>query len=250
MLNNLYGVYIGGTIMYEIIANLLKKSKKTIIITGNGINIDLQNIENKRNIDKKTYDESLKKDDNKFINYYRDILKQIAVNKPNKAHDIIEKWKNKNIIDLIITQNIDGYHGIKNVIEIHGNIDNFYCVDCKKKFNSKYYQKSHKCNNVNDDINTKCGGVLRPNIVLNGETPKHLELALFNIYKSDIVLIIGNEMNSSHINKLSVIAKESGAKLIAINKEPIESISSYIDYFIYEEDIIKSLEILDNLISS
>lgn len=250
MLNNLYGVYIGGTIMYEIIANLLKKSKKTIIITGNGINIDLKNIENKRNIDKKTYDESLKKDDNKFINYYRDILKQIAVNKPNKAHDIIEKWKNKNIIDLIITQNIDGYHGIKNVIEIHGNIDNFYCVDCKKKFNSKYYQKSHKCNNVNDDINTKCGGVLRPNIVLNGETPKHLELALFNIYKSDIVLIIGNEMDSSPINKLSVIAKESGAKLIAINKEPIESISSYIDYFIYEEDIIKSLEILDNLISS
>lgn len=250
MLNNLYGVYIGGTIMYEIIANLLKKSKKTIIITGNGINIDLQNIENKRNIDNQTYDESLKKDDNKFINYYRDILKQIAVNKPNKAHDIIEKWKNKNIIDLIITQNIDGYHGIKNVIEIHGNIDNFYCVDCKKKFNSKYYQKSHKCNNVNDDINTKCGGVLRPNIVLNGETPKHLELALFNIYKSDIVLIIGNEMDSSPINKLSVIAKESGAKLIAINKEPIESISSYIDYFIYEEDIIKSLETLDNLISS
>lgn len=236
--------------MYEIIANLLKKSKKTIIITGNGINIDFKNIENKRNIDKKTYDESLKKDDNKFINYYRDILKQISVNKPNKAHDIIEKWKNKNIIDLIITQNIDGYHGIKNVIEIHGNIDNFYCVDCKKKFNSKYYQKSHKCNNVNDDINTKCGGVLRPNIVLNGETPKHLELALFNIYKSDIVLIIGNEMDSSPINKLSVIAKESGAKLIAINKEPIESISSYIDYFIYEEDIIKSLETLDNLISS
>ena len=71
----------------------------------------------------------------------------------------------------------------------------------------------------------------------------------YNIYKSDIVLIIGNEMNSSHINKLSVIAKESGAKLIAINKDPIESISSYIDYFIYEEDIIKSLETLYDLIS-
>jgi len=250
MLNNLYGVYIGGTIMYEIIANLLKKSKKTIIITGNGINIDLQNIENKRNIDNQTYDESLTKDDNKFINYYRDILKQISVNKPNKAHDIIEKWKDKNIIDLIITQNIDGYHGIKNVIELHGNIENFYCIDCKKKFDSKYYQKSHKCNNVNDDINTKCDGILRPNIVLNGEPPKHLELALFNIYKSDIVLIVGNEMDSSPVNKLSIIAKESGAKLIAINREPIESISSYIDYFIYEEDIINSLEKIDNLISS
>ena len=249
MLNNLYNVYIGGTIMYEIIANLLKESKKTIIITGNGINIDFKDIENIKKFDNQRNDENLK-DDDKFINYYRDVCKQIFLNKPNKAHDIIEKWKNKNIIDLIITQNIDGYHGIKNVIEIHGNINNFYCVDCKKKFNSKYYQKSHKCNNVNGDINTKCDGVLRPNIVLNGETPKHLELALFNIYKSDIVLIIGNEMDSSPINKLSVIAKESGAKLIAINKEPIESISSYIDYFIYEEDIINSLEKIDNLISS
>jgi len=249
MLNNLYNVYIGGTIMYEIIANLLKESKKTIIITGNGINIDFKDIENIKKFDNQRNDENLK-DDDKFINYYRDILKQISLNKPNKAHDIIEKWKNKNIIDLIITQNIDGYHGIKNVIELHGNIDNFYCVDCKKKFDSKYYQKSYKCNNVNNDINTRCNGILRPNIVLNGETPKHLELALFNIYKSDIVLIVGNEMDSLPINKLSVIAKESGSKLIAINKEPIESISSYIDYFIYEEDIIKSLEILDDLISS
>jgi len=236
--------------MYETIANLLKESKKTIIITGNGINIDLKNIESKRKIDNQTYDENLKKDDNKFINYYRYMCKQISMNKPNKAHNIIEKWKDKNIIDLIITQNIDGYHGIKNVIELHGNIENFYCIDCKKKFDSKYYQKSHKCNNVNDDINTKCDGILRPNIVLNDETPKHLELALFNIYKSDIVLIVGNEMDSSPVNKLSIIAKESGAKLIAINREPIESISSYIDYFIYEEDIINSLEKIDNLISS
>ena len=124
----LYEVYIGGTIMYEIIANLLNKSKKTVIITGNGINIGLSNIENIRKIDNQTYNEVLKKDDNKFIKYYRDMFKTISLNKPNKAHNIIEKWKNKNIIDLIITQNIDGYHGVKNVIELHGNIDNFYCI--------------------------------------------------------------------------------------------------------------------------
>ena len=233
--------------MYEIIANLLNKSKKAVIITGNGINIGLSNIANIREIDNQTYNEVLKKDDNKFIKYYRDMFKKISLNKPNKAHDIIENWKNKNIIDLIITQNIDGYHGVKNVIELHGNIDNFYCIDCKKKFNSEYYQNSHKCNNI---INTKCKGILRPNIVLSGEAPRHLELAIFNIYKSDTLLIIGNKMDTSPVNKLLVIAKESGTKVIAINKEPIEGISSYIDYFIYEEDIIKSLEKLDSLISS
>ena len=111
------------------------------------------------------------------------------------------------------------------MIELHGNINNFYCTNCKKKFNSKYYQKSHKCNNGHDNFEkkyTKCNGTLRPNIVLSGEIPKYLELALFNMYKSDIVLIIGTEMSISPINKLPVMAREKGAKLVAINKEPIE----------------------------
>ncbi len=246
--------------MYEIIANLIKESKKTTVITGDGINVDLQTIDYKTKVDNQIYNginltklcsKDFDKSDNNFISYYRDICKQISSNKPNKAHNIIEEWKNKKIIDLVITQNIDGYYGIKNVIELYGNINNFYCTNCKKKFNSNYYQKSHKCNNRYNDFEkeyTKCNGTLRPNIVLSGESPNHLELALFNMYKSDIVLIIGTEMSISPINKLPVMAKEIGAKLVAINKEPIESISNYIDYSIYGEDVIDVLEKLNNLI--
>ena len=246
--------------MYEIIANLLKESKKTTVITGDGISIDSQKIDYKTSVDNQVYNginlsklcnKDFDKSDNNFISYYRNICKQISLNKPNKAHHIIEEWKNKKIRDLVITQNIDGYHGIKNVIELHGNINNFYCTNCKKKFNSKYYQKSHKCNNGHDNFEkeyTKCNGTLRPNIVLSGEIPKYLELALFNMYKSDIVLIIGTEMSISPINKLPVMAKEKGAKLVAINKEPIESIANYINYSIYGEDIIDVLEKLNNLI--
>ena len=247
--------------MYEIIANLIKESKKTTVITGDGISVGLQTINHKRKVDNQIYNgihltklcnKDFDKSDNDFISYYRDICKQISLNKPNRAHYIIEEWKNKKIIDLVITQNIDGYHGIKNVIELYGNINNFYCTNCKKKFNSKYYQKSYKCNNGKDNFKnkyTKCNGTLRPNIVLYGESPNHLELALFNIYKSDIVLIIGTETSISPINKLPVMAKEVGAKLIAINKEPIESISNYIDYYIYGEDVIDVLEKLNNLIA-
>ena len=247
--------------MYEIIANLIKESKKTTAITGNGISVDLQTMDNKTKVDnqicngtnfKKLCSKGFDKSENDFISYYRYICKQVSSNKPNKAHDIIEEWKNKKIIDLVITQNIDGYHGIKNVIELHVNINNFYCTRCKKKFSSNYYQKSHKCNNRYNNFEkeyTKCNGTLRPNIVLFGESPNHLELALFNMYKSDIVLIIGTEMSISPINKLPVMAKEIGAKLIAINKEPIESIANHIDYSIYGEDVIYVLEKLNNLIT-
>ena len=90
--------------------------------------------------------------------------------------------------------------------------------------------------------------MLRPSVVFEGEKPKHLELALFNMYKSDLILIIGSDMKDSITNKLPVMAKDIGAKLIAINKDPILSISEHIDYSIYGEEVIDTLEKLDSLI--
>lgn len=246
--------------MYKKIADLLKESKKTTVLTGNGISIDPHMINDKYKVDSKKYNDvnlinlcnkDLNKSDRDFISYYRKISRQIELNKPSKIHEIINEWQDRKIIDLIITQNIDGYHGIKNVIELYGNINKFYCLECNKAFNGEYYQLSHKCDNKNDYTKseyTKCNGTLRPDIVLVGENPKNLELALFNMYKSDIILLLGTDMNTSPVNKLPIIAKEIGAKLIAINKSPIESISKHIDYFIYGEEIIDVLEKINKLI--
>ena len=97
--------------MYEIIANLLKESKKTTVITGDGISIDSQKIDYKTSVDNQVYNginlsklcnKDFDKSDNNFISYYRNICKQISLNKPNKAHHIIEEWKNKKIILLIL----------------------------------------------------------------------------------------------------------------------------------------------------
>ena len=55
-------------------------------------------------------------------------------------------------------------------------------------------------------------------------------------------------MKDSITNKLPVMAKDIGAKIIAINKEPILSISEHIDYSIYGEEVIDTLEKLDSLI--
>ena len=41
--------------MYEIIANLLKESKKTTVITGDGISIDSQKIDYKTSVDNQDY---------------------------------------------------------------------------------------------------------------------------------------------------------------------------------------------------
>ena len=92
--------------MYEIIANLIKESKKTTVITGDGISVGLQTINHKRKVDNQIYNgihltklcsKDFDKSDNDFISYYRDMCKQISLNKPNRAHNIIEEWKNKKI---------------------------------------------------------------------------------------------------------------------------------------------------------
>ena len=62
--------------MYEIIANLLKESKKTTVITGDGISIDSQKIDYKTSVDNQVYNginlsklcnKDFDKSDNNFI---------------------------------------------------------------------------------------------------------------------------------------------------------------------------------------
>ena len=74
--------------MYEIIANLLKESKKTTVITGDGISIDSQKIDYKTSVDNQVYNginlsklcnKDFDKSDNNFISYYRNICKQISL---------------------------------------------------------------------------------------------------------------------------------------------------------------------------
>ena len=101
--------------MINKISELLRKSTKTTIITGNGINEMLQvstdtadkSIYSEVNISKldcKDFDECNKD----FISYYKEACDKISFNRPSKAYDIIKKWQDKNIVDLVITQNIDG----------------------------------------------------------------------------------------------------------------------------------------------
>ncbi len=239
--------------MYERIANILRNSKNTVVLTGAGVSTNSGLKDYRSEIDNDIY-KGIKlselcnieqdKNDKNFISYYRDICNKVQSNKPNKAHDILEDWKSKRRINIILTQNIDGYHGKKNVLELHGNLDEFYCSDCKKRFSWKYYQNTNKCNNIDFKIDKgyiSCKGILRPNTILFGEFPRHVKEALFHMYSSDVILIVGTSLSVSPVNLLPVMAKDRGAILIAINRNPITSIEKHIDYYIYGEDIVDVL---------
>lgn len=129
-----------------------------------------------------------------FFSYYRNklIFKDAL---PNKAHIALSKLEEMGKLKAVITQNIDGLHqlaGSGNVLELHGSIHRNYCVSCGETYHLEHILGSEgvpKC--------SKCGGVVRPDVVLyeEGLDMKVFDKAIDYIRKAEILIIGGTSLN-------------------------------------------------------
>src|SRR5699024_5172228 len=132
----------------EEVKNLVDESNNIVFLGGAGVSTGsgiadfrsetgLYNKENQSNYSPEymlshTF---FKENPEEFTKYYKNNL-IVKDAKPNKAHLALAKLEKMNKLKGIITQNIDGLHqkaGSKKVIEIHGNLRDYYCVNCYKK---------------------------------------------------------------------------------------------------------------------
>jgi len=154
----------------------------------------------------------------KFYNWRQKLLREIE---PNLGHYALVDLE-KHFEDFwIITQNVDGLHkaaGNSNIIELHGNITETYCVKCNYRNESADQDVSQvegvpKC--------PECRGVMRPNVVLFGETldNKTLSKAQEAAATSEIFLTIGTSSLVEPAASLPYVAKGNGAYLVEINTE-------------------------------
>lgn len=124
-----------------------------------------------------------------FYDFVREklIMKDI---KANISHYALKRLEDIGKVKAVITQNIDGLHqkaGSKKVIELHGNINSAYCVNCGKTFNEKYIL-SQKSNVLCDH----CKAQVKPDIVLYGEYLDEKKLSeSINYIKNCNLLIVG-----------------------------------------------------------
>ncbi|MGP7819157.1 NAD-dependent protein deacylase [Niallia sp. 01092] len=151
-----------------------------------------------------------------FIAFYRERVLGIQEYKPHKGHNILAEWEKKGLLKRIITQNVDGFHqeaGNKKVDELHGTLQKLHCETCGEEFSSKKY--------LNQEYKCKCGGILRPSIVLFGEMlpEKPFLNAEEAAIQSDVFVVLGSSLTVSPANQFPLIAKQTGAKLIIINGE-------------------------------
>ena len=105
-----------------------------------------------------------------FFDYYKKNL-VYADAQPNKAHYALAKFEEEGKLSGIVTQNIDGLHqkaGNRKVFELHGSILRNYCMDCGEFHDLDYIMDDQNCP-AGIPRCRKCGGVVKPDVVLYEE---------------------------------------------------------------------------------
>ena len=157
--------------------------------------------------------------------------------KINKGHIALKKLEDTGILKSIITQNIDGLHqlaGDKNVLELHGNLNKWYCLSCGKIENSPF--------------NCECGGIVRPDIILYGENlnQKVINEAIYQIEQADTLIIAGTSLTVYPATEY--LSYFRGKNLVIINETGTQYggkiLLEIIDNFSYVMD--KVVELLEN----
>ena len=149
---------------------------------------------------------------NDFFSFYRNkmIIRDV---KPNLAHVALAKLEDEGKLRAVITQNIDGLHqmaGSKNVLELHGSVYRNYCVECVKFYSVDIIS------NAGIPI-CKCGGIIKPDVVLYGEALEDdtVNKAVDYISQADMLIIGGTSL--SVYPAAWLITYYKGDKLVLIN---------------------------------
>ncbi|WP_372480682.1 NAD-dependent protein deacylase [Halomicrobium sp. HM KBTZ05] len=144
---------------------------------------------------------------------------------PNAAHEAIATLEAEGHVDAVVTQNVDGLHreaGTEDLIELHGTNERVVCDDCGRRTAADPVferaaggERPPRC---------ECGGVLRPDVVLFGESlpGEAIERANRLAHRADWLLVAGSSLTVDPAAGLPGRAARSGATVGIVNLDPTE----------------------------
>ncbi len=218
--------------MLERLKEIVKDSRKIAFFGGAGVSTE-SNIPDFRSEEglykaKKAYGKSPEEilshsffmnNTEMFYDYYKkNLIYKDA--RPNEAHKALAKLEHRGKLSAIVTQNIDGLHqlaGSKKVYELHGSVLKNTCMQCMKKFNLQYILDEDNCK-VKVPICDSCGGVVKPDVVLYGESLEESQIigAVEAISNADTLIVGGTSLVV--YPAAGLIEYFRGENLVLINK--------------------------------
>lgn len=195
-----------------LLASWIKESRYTVVLTGAGMSTesgipDFRSSKGLwRNIDPSTVASKYALNNNYelFRDFYIMRIENLGGCEPHEGYKILADWERRGLVSCIATQNVDGLHriaGSHNIYELHGNIRTIRCENCNNAAEIKEFLECKPC--------PKCGGKLRPNVVLFGESLPYEELenAIQAISKANLVIVIGTSLQVYPVNQLPDLCK-------------------------------------------
>ena len=154
----------------------------------------------------------------RFFEFYREAMLHPEA-APNAAHKKLFALEKAGKLRGIVTQNVDGLHraaGNRLVYELHGSVHENVCMDCGREYDLNWMLSTEgvpKC--------PRCGGIVKPSVVLYGEAPDKYTCmgACREISNCDTLIVAGTSLAVEPA--ASFLDYFHGRSLVIINREPI-----------------------------
>ena len=181
---------------------------------------------------------------------YIKVREHVGDVEPGRGHKALANLAQSGRLTHIVTQNIDGLHhasGIPQdrIIELHGNGTYAKCLECGAR---------HELDWVAEELKridgapacVECGGIVKTATISFGQAMPEKEMRRAEIVTldCDLFLAIGSSLVVHPAAGFPVIAKQNGARLVIINREPTP-LDAYADLVI-ADDIGDVLEMFLN----
>ena len=137
---------------------------------------------------------------------------------PNPGHRGLADLESLDLLEAIITQNIDNLHqdaGSRKVIEFHGNAKRLVCIACGNSYGK------NEVKSLGDPPECSCGQILKPDVVFFGEMIPHVALLETQAYatRAELMIVAGTSAQVAPANMVPQMLLEKGKRLIEINLE-------------------------------
>lgn len=150
--------------------------------------------------------------------------RDFAAARPNAGHRMLARWEAADRLRAVITQNIDELHqdaGSRRVLELHGTARKIACLDCGGTYDVEEMTRQFLEADVVPPC-PDCQGRLKHATVSFGQSLSEdvLDAAMRLSAEADLMFAIGSSLVVEPAASLPRLAKERGAKLVIINRDP------------------------------
>jgi NAD-dependent deacetylase len=226
------------------LAELIRESRSTVALTGAGISVpsgipDFRTPETGlwANVDpmEVAHIDVFESDPARFWSYYRPRFHSLGDKRPNPAHEALVELERRELLEGVITQNIDRLHraaGSRTVVEVHGSIDTSSCTSCDAAYGIEDVDGLFNADGV--AVCVDCGGAVKPDVVLFGELlPEQAMAKAQSLAKeAELMLCIGSSLAVHPVAGLPQLTLARGGRLAIITQGPTP----------YDEDAVLKLD--------